>query len=320
MLANPLAKLVKPRFPTAAVGIEGGNAALVQVERRRRDKITLRRAAIVALPDALVRPSFDEHNLADTGELAEVLADLATDAGLGRQRRWSVALPEAATRTVILTLESAPASRAELEDILRWKTERGFGVPLEELRVSRERLSPDAQGRARYLVTAIHQSVLAEYENVFAALGWRAGLILPRHMGEARWLTRSSARGGDALLISSHADGFTALMIRDMRPLIVRSIICEADDRADELYRLLLFYRDRLTATNGEATANGQFVERLLVVGNHFDKNHVSEIVNETLEVNLHALRPEDVGLTLPSGDLNFDHIAAPAGLATLAW
>jgi hypothetical protein len=310
----PLTKLISPRFPSSAVGLESGSASVVLLEHRRRDGFALRRAATIALPAGVVQPSFDEQNITNTREVIDALSELVTSAGLARQRKWSAALPEASTRTIILTLESAPASRAELEEVLRWKTERGFGASLEELRVARDRLAPDAQGRARYLATAMRESVVAEYEAIFAALGWRTGLILPRHVGEARWLTKSGTHG-DGLLVSSHAEGFTALLVRGTQPLVVRSVMCDPEDRDDELYRLLLFYRDRLAPVD-----EGQTITRLLVVGDGFGKDHVSNIMNETLGVNLPALRPEDVGLNLPSSDLSFDAIAAPAGLATLAW
>jgi hypothetical protein len=317
MPPTPFTKLIKPRYPANALGIESSNASVVLLEHRRRDGFALRRAATIALPSSLVTPSFDEINITDTNEMADTLAELVTSAGLGRQRKWSAALPEAAARTVILTLESAPASRAEMEEILRWKIERGFGTPLEELRVARQRLNPDAQGHPRYLATATRESVIAEYEAVFAALGWRTGLILPRHVGEVRWLVRSGVRG-DALLLSSHVEGFTALLIRGTQPVIVRSVMCEPEDRDDELYRLLLFYRDRVAPVDDHSPAES--LERLLVVGDGFNKDHVSEIINETLGIQLPALRPQDVGLNLPSSDLSFDLIAAPAGLATLAW
>jgi hypothetical protein len=310
MPPTPFSKLINPRFPANAVGIESSSASVVLLEHRRRNGFALRRAATIALPALLVQPGFDERNITDTKEVADTLAELVTSAGLARQRKWSAALPEAATRTVILTLESAPASRAEMEEILRWKIERGFGARLEELRVSRERLNPDPQGRPRYLATAMHESVIAEYETVFAALGWRTGLVLPRHVGEERWLAIAGGRG-DALLVSSHADGFTAVLVRGAQPLIVRSVMCDAEDRDDELYRLLLFYRDRLAPA--DETGPPQSIERLLVVGDGFNKDHVSDIINETLGVSLPVLRPEDVGLNIPSG-------AAPAGLATLAW
>ena len=309
-------KLVNPRFPAVALGLESSNATVVHLERGRNG-FALRRAASATLPDNLLRPSFDEPNITDANALMGLLSEVALSAGLAKQRKWSVALPEAATRASILTLESAPASRAETEEVLQWKYERAFGAAHDELRVSRERLSPDAQGRQRYLAVGIRLSILEEYESIFATLGWRAGLILPRHQGEALWITKPSAQG-DSLLISSHAEGFTALLMRGRQPAIVRSVMCETDDRDDELYRLLLFYRDRVISSDGEA--NGNALDRLLVVGEGFDKDHVSEIVNETLETLPRVLNSTDVGLVLPPGELSFDSLAAPAGLATLAW
>lgn len=315
----PFSKLVRPRFPSAAIGLESGHATAVYLERGRRGGFSVKRAASATLPLDLIHPGFDEPNIMDANALVLLLSEVALSAGLGKQRKWSVALPEAATRVSILTLESAPASRAELEEVLRWKYERSFGAPPEELRVSRERLASDAQGRQRYLAVAIRLSILEEYEQVLAALDWRTGLVVPRHQGEARWLA-TNATIGDALLISSHAEGFTALLLRDRQPLIARSVLCEAEDRDDELYRLLLFYRDRVIAADAGGAPQSLPLGKLLVVGEGFNKEHVSEIVNETLEVSLRSLGPVELGLALPSNELSFDAIAAPSGLATMAW
>lgn len=338
MPSRILNKLVAPQLPAAALGLNSGTASAVLLDRRRRrggTEFEVRRAATITLPESLISPSFDEPNVSDADELADALAELVTSAGLARQRRWSIALPEAATRTAILTLENdQQTSRAEIEEVLRWKIERAFGVPLDELRVRRERLSPDTRGRARYLAAGVHLSVMAEYEAAFARLGWRAGLILPRHLGEARWLmppaaTRSKANGtgGDAMLVSSHAAGFTAVLLHNAQPLIVRAVSCDEADCADELYRLLLFYRDRATATNAEPSElSAEPLRRLLVVGRNnfgadvFSRERVREVVNETLGVDVRALDAATVGLVLPPGELSFDQIAAPAGLATLAW
>ncbi len=215
-MANILTRILKPRWPSAAVGLTGEGAAVVALDRRR-DALVVRRAGYVPLPAGLVQPGFDETNVADVNELADVLGELVRSTGLLKRRRWSVALPEAATRTAIITLESTPDSRGELEEMLRWKTERTFGHALDELRVARERLSADAQGRARYLASAVRLSVFAEYEAAFAALGWHAGLVLPRHMGEAWWLMRARTPA-DALLVSAHAEGFTAVLLRAGAP------------------------------------------------------------------------------------------------------
>src|SRR5919112_1081988 len=213
---NPLKSLVSPRYPSAAVGLSGEAACAVQLERRG-GSFVVKSAGVLPLHEGLVRPGFDELNVEDPAALARALSDVTSTAGLARRRRWSVALPESSTRTSILTMETQPATRAEGEEMLRWKVERALGAPLDELRVSRERLKSDPQGRARHLVTAVRLSVLAEYEQVFQTLGWHAGLVLPRHMGEAWWLMRDgggSQRGADSLLVSSHAEGFTAVVLR----------------------------------------------------------------------------------------------------------
>jgi hypothetical protein len=322
-MANPFKKLIEPRLPPAAIGISRDDVSVVALERRR-DVFGVRRAGHAALPEGLLHPNFDGVNIADAGEFTEILAELVTNVGLVKRRRWSAALPESATRTAIVTLESVPTSRGELEEMLRWKTERTLGAPTDELRVSRQRLSADAEGRARYLVSAVRMTVLEEYEAVFSSLNWHVGLVLPRHMGEAWWLMRDGASAADSLLVSAHEEGFTAMLLRRGQPLLVRSAVCDEDDCADELYRFILFYRDRLTTPTGADSVDAglplETIERLLVTGSGIDRTAASATIEETLARAPRTLRAEDVRLALPSADIDFNLIAAPAGLAALAW
>jgi hypothetical protein len=312
MASNPLDKILRPRFPACAVGFEKDAIAVVQLERGRGGFV-VKRAASVMLPADLVRPGFDENNIGDPADLAAALSDLVTSAGLLRQRKWSVTLPEATTRSAVLAVEGTPGSRRELEEVLEWKIERTFGAPLSEMRVNREQLPANAQNQVRYLATAVRLSVLEEYESVFRALGWQAGLVLPRHAGEEQWVRYGSQ--GDGLLLTAHDEGFTAVLMRGGRALTLRSVFCEPAECDDELHRVLLFYRER-SGGNGESA-----VDRLLVVGDSLDKQRVAEVASETLGVNLRPMVAADVGLAIPaSGDLDFDAIAAPAGLARLAW
>ncbi len=325
-MSNPLKKLIAPRLPSAAIGLSSQGASAVALDRRR-DMFAVQRAGYVPLAQDLLRPSFDESNITNAVELTDILSELVASVGLVKHRRWSVALPEAATRTAILTLESATASRAETEEMLNWKTERAMAAPVDELRVSRERLRPDAQGRVRYLVTATRLSVLAEYESVFESLGWHAGLILPRHMGEAWWLMREGAanlRRSDALLVSGHGEGFTAVILRGSEPLLVRNVICDTEDRTDELYRFLLFYRDRIIAPPDDYEAaeasTAESIGQLLVAGYGLEATEASAVIEETLAATPHLISAGDLRLSFPSDEIDFQLIAAPAGLASLAW
>ena len=314
-MSNLLSKVIDPWYPGTAIGLEKGVASVVQLERVKGYVCKLRRAATFNIAETLVRPGFDEPNIENTAQLATVLNELAGSAGLLRQKRWSLSLPEPTTRTLVLTMESQSGSASELQDVLRWKIERGFGASLEELSVSKERLQKDSQGRDRYLVIAVKKAILAQYEAVLETLGWRAGLILPRHLGEAQWLVRNGA-AGDSLLLSGSSKGFTGVVFRDKHPLIVRTVECNPDEFEDEFYRLLLFYRDRTIPEGHE----GPGLLRLMIVGEGITKQRAGEIVNETTGGDLRPLQAEDLGLQLPNREFNFDSIAAPAGLATLSW
>ena len=314
-MANLLSRLIDPWYPANALGLEKGVASVVQLERLRGSACKLRRAATFNIDESLVRPGFDEPNIVNGAQLAAVLRDLATSAGLLRQKRWSLSLPEATTRTLVLTMESQPQSASEVQEVLRWKIERGLGATLEELSISKDRLQKDTQGRDRFLVIGVRKAILAEYEALLETLGWRAGLILPRHLGEAQWLVRNGSVG-DSLLLSGSSQGFTGVIFRDKHPLIVRTVTCTEDEFEDEFYRFLLFYRDRTVPDTGVA----QGLARLMVIGEGITKQRAGEIVNETTGDDLRPLQAEDLGLQLPSRDFSFDSIAAPAGLATLSW
>jgi hypothetical protein len=313
---NLISRIIDPWYPSTAIGLERGVASVVHVEKGRSKSCTVRRAATFNLSESIIRPNFDEQNIPNVPQLASVLNELATSAGLIKQNRWSLSLPEATTRTLVLTMESQAQSSAEMQDVMRWKMERGFGAPPEELSISKEKLQKDAQGRDRYLAIGTRRDVLAEYESVLASLGWRAGLILPRHVGESQWLVRSGG-AGDSLLLSGTNEGFTAVILRGHHPLIVRSVICSEQECEDEFYRLLLFYRDRRTSDDDAATSP---LRRMMIVGKGLTKQRATEIVNETTGGTLEPMEAEDLGLMLPSRDLSFDAIAAPAGLATLSF
>src|SRR6185369_15842950 len=97
-MPNPLQKLIQPRFPSCAAGIEKGEASVVQLDRSRGGFVVTRAASLVLSPD-LLQPDFDEPNLNNPAGLQRALTELATSAGMMRQRKWSVALPEASTRS-----------------------------------------------------------------------------------------------------------------------------------------------------------------------------------------------------------------------------
>ena len=302
--------LTQPNYPKAALGLERESVTALALQKEGKGRFGIKQAATVGLPTHLLTPSFTDKNISNADEMLVFLDEAVMKSGLRSQRRWSVSLPSNAARTAILTLETEPASSNEFSEVFDWKAENVFGIPAGEMRISSRKISPDANGKSRYFATAVKLSVVDEYETLFERQGWHAGLILPRAISEAKWLSDTNNQT-DSLLISSQSDGFTALLLRGDEPTVVRSVTCTESERDDEVYRLLMFYRDRL---GDDSSAN--FLEKLLLVGKDFAPAKLKEIATEALGKTLNILRPEDVGLNLPSRDLSFDDLAAPAGLA----
>jgi hypothetical protein len=297
-------------MPNTAAGFVDDNFAVVHL-RRGRSGFALASSAVTQLPPGLVTPAFDQPNIQNPGELVEIVQHTAEAAGLSRKKQWSVALPDGAARTLVITLESKPESRSELNEVLSWKIERVVAIASSQLRISRQRISP-AAGQERYLVTVAHNDVLSQYESVFSAAGWNTGLMLPRHLGEAQWLMWDNSPG-DKMLVSANRSGFTSLVVRKGEPVLVRTYSCEPDSRADELHRFALYYNDKLTG--GTATD----LTGMLVLGG-IDPTDAQQAISDATNSEPRQLDPSEFGFDLAGEQIQFDHLAGAAGLASIAW
>jgi len=305
--------LTEPNYPKAAIGLEREAVTALLLQKEARGQFGVRQAATIELPANLLTPSFVEKNISSSVELRVLLEDAVVSAGLANQKNWSVSLPSNTARTAILTLDKTTTGKGETEEVLDWKAEQSFGAPVGELRITRQKISNDREGRSRYFASAVKLSVIDEYETIFESLGWTAGLILPRAVSETKWLMGNART--DSLLLSSQTDGFTALLLRGDEPAVIRTVTCGKNERDDEIFRLLMFYNDRFADPN-----SGGLLETLLVVGKDLLPAKIKEISTEALGRTLRVLRAEDVGLNVPVGHLSFDDLAAPAGLASYGW
>ena len=150
-----LENLTKPNYPRAALGLEQTSVTALALQKEGRGRFGIRQAATIELPAHLLVPSFIERNISSSEEMLVLLEEAVTNAGLLKQKRWSVSLPSNTARTAILTLETEPASKNELEEILDWKSEQTFGVPSGEMRISRRKIKADKASKARYFATAV---------------------------------------------------------------------------------------------------------------------------------------------------------------------
>ena len=301
----------EPHNPHIGAGFIDDCFVVVDMQKKH-GFLSIAANAYTVLPPELICPGFDSPNVTDPRALAEIIAQTAEGAGLANRKKWSVTLPQGATRTVVVSVEGNPTSRKEIDEILAWKVERALGITMSGLRIARERLSGSAGGQ-RYLVTVSPESVLAEYEAVFQTIGWQVGLLLPKLLGEAEWILGGTA-ASDKLLISAHAGGFTSMIVRGGQPLLIRTHD-SVQSFADEIYRVVLFYLDRFPA-DSELQSK---LEQLMVIG-VADRDQVIEAVADATGSAPHLMTPNDLGLDLQGQPISFDSIAAASGPAILAW
>jgi Tfp pilus assembly PilM family ATPase len=303
--------LTAPRLPRTSLSISETHIALITLKRSGSD-FEPRNLGVSRLPAGIVRASLTEPNIADEPILIEHLSKTASRSGMGNIKALSVSLPSGSARSMVVALDAAPTSRTEMEQMIEWKAERGLGLKFGDLRVNYARLS-DLGGRPQYLISATTERVITQYERIFGRLGWHAGMIAPQHIGEAQWLMRQSMEE-DQVVVSLNDRGFDAMIVRGREPLIVREVECAPEERENEFYRLMVFYRDRLALEGA-----GKPLSRALMIGPATEQRRFRNVLASAIERNVIALDLRQIGLKVdPTAP--FTNFAAAGGLATMAW
>jgi Tfp pilus assembly PilM family ATPase len=303
--------LAAPNLPGASVAISETHLALITL-RFRKGEFELQNLGVLRMPPGLINASFTEPNVADEKAVIELLKRTSTQAGMDRVKSLSASLPAGSARSVVISLDSVPENGSELAQMVEWKTERSLGQKIGDLRVNYRRLR-DLNGRSQWIVSAVHQAVVGQYERIFAGLGWHVGLIVPQHLGEAQWLLRSGIEE-DQVLLSLNTRGFEAVIVRGDEPLLVREVVCSMEEREDEFYRLMAFYRDRLLPDQSTVP-----LSRMLTIGDSTERRKFDELLSSALEKDVVSLAPQHIGLKLDPR-APFNHFAAAGGLATMGW
>lgn len=311
LLSDFFDSLTAPNLPRTSLSISETHLSLITLRRKGRE-VEPRNLGVLRLPGGIVRASFTEPNIENEPVLIEHLSRTASQAGMKNIRMLSVSLPPGSARCMVAALDSVPGSRAELAQLIEWKAERGTGQKAGDLRISYSRLS-DLSGRPQYLISAVTEQVIAQYERIFKLLGWQAGMITPQPIGEAQWLIRQGL-DDDQVVVSVNERGFDAVIVRGKEPLLVREVECAPEDRENEFFRLMVFYRDRLAREGPEAP-----LSRVLTIGASSDQRCFRDVLSSAMDRHVVALDPPQIGLRVDP-NAPFNYFAAAGGLATMAW
>jgi hypothetical protein len=118
----------------------------------------------------------------------------------------------------------------------------------------------------------------------------------------------------DQVVVSLNERGFDTVIVRGREPLMVREVECAPEERENEFYRLMVFYRDRLALEGAERP-----LSRALMIGPVFELRRFRTVLASAMEHPVAALEPQQIGLRIDP-NAPFNHFAAAGGLATMAW
>lgn len=133
-----------------------------------------KRFFITFLEPGLLEPSAEKNNLRVPEKLMVYIQQGLRKIG-GLKGELSLLLPEPCFRVFILTTESLPSSRQEQLALFKWRMKKLLPVLPEDFRFDFQAWR--ANSGFKVLVIGAKETIIREYENLFARIGWQVRVI-----------------------------------------------------------------------------------------------------------------------------------------------
>jgi hypothetical protein len=250
---------LRPAWPPVALELDRGELACVRV-RRKGGKAALESHAVRTLRSRAVGASIFRPNMGDPEELASKIRELLEATGT-KPGRVSLVLPDNLAKVSMVTLPERPASRKQLDEVLRFKLRRSVPFRLEDAVFSWQ-VIPDAARETTVLVAVMLRSVVEQYESVVESLGAKPGLVdlcTPALFNLCRGdMLAASADGQDVALFNGARTYFSLFIVRQGKPVFFRckTLLARDDDETPagfshsalsrELVTSLSYYQEKL--------------------------------------------------------------------------
>jgi hypothetical protein len=215
---------LRPPCPTVALEVQPRRISLVRIKRRRRQPPLLEAYASRELGEETVPASIFQQTSGGSDELPAKLSELFDAAGT-RPTRLSLVLPDNLAKVSLLRLPERPASRKQLEELVRAKMRRAVPFRLEEASLAYELLTGEGR-EVVLLVVLARRGLIERFERPLDALGARVGLVdicTPNLLNLYRERVEAASRsGGDAALLNCARNYFSLAIVRGGRLIFFR--------------------------------------------------------------------------------------------------
>lgn len=232
--------LVDPPLPLVALEVRARSLAAVRLASDRGE-LSLGAAASIELAPGVLEVSLTRPNVIDAGAFGAALRALLERVGALSGGPLSLVLPDAAVRVALVPAAGVRGRGQEAHETVRFRLHKALPFDVRDAR-----LAWDTDGE-QVLVAVAPDEVVRGYEEALGGLGFQVGLVEPAGLALA---AAESVRKtpGDALLVNWDEDCVSFLLLREGRPLLVRTLPGESAKTAVAAHATSTqrFYVDRL--------------------------------------------------------------------------
>ena len=202
-------------------------------------------AASLAVPEAALRLSMTESNLADAPAFRQTLRSVLERAGVLGGARVALVLPDPVGRIAILpAAEVKGRGPAETEELIRFRLKKAVPFEVKDARIGFRR---DAAGQV--IAVAALRAVLDPYEAECRAVGLEPGLV--ELSGLALLEAVEASRPAPDRLLVNWDEGYVSIfLVREGALVLARTLSGASESEPAQVLRevenTLVYYRERL--------------------------------------------------------------------------
>ncbi len=204
-----------------------------------------------------------------------------------RRKRMALSVPDHLARIAVMELPEPPRSSAELVEFLKFRMKKSLPFDVERARVAFERLPGEVP---TFLTGVMHETVVSQYEEVFARLGFQVGLVLPASVSLLQLLRplarKELAPGDDYFFVNAERDYFSVSLVRDRDvPVLIRTLGLSAEEGVARVYGEEDFLQEIIpTAIYYREKLEGRSLARVYYRSLRPDLVHIREILESQFE------------------------------------
>jgi hypothetical protein len=232
--------LVEPPLPLLAVEVRPRSLAAVRLAAEK-GRLALAAAASVELPPGVLSVSLTKPNVLDAGALQAALRAVLERVGALAGGAVSLVLPDPTVRLAVIPAAGLRGHGRDAQEIVRFRMHKALPFDVREARLAWETAGEQA------LVAVAPDAVVSGYEEALEGLGFRPGLVEPASLALCDALA-AEASSGDRLLVNWDEEYVSFVLLREGRPLLIRTLPGEsgAEAVARQAAGTLQFYAERL--------------------------------------------------------------------------